>query len=114
MQAERAHKDAAEREEAADQAEVDTDSHAEAAEAADNRLQNDGPVDSLDAPGETITFWLGALNVQGWARKQKEVEATRAQFDLDALSRSETKGREPGWLEADGYRILKAVCKAWR
>ena len=60
-----------------------------------------------------MAFRLGALNVQGWARKQKEVEATATQFDLDALFCSETRGREPGWLEADGYRILRAESKAW-
>ena len=74
----------------------------------DDRLQNDGPADSLDALGETVAFRLGTLNVQGWARKQKEVEATVAQFDLDALFCSETRG-----LEADGYRILRAESKGW-
>ena len=113
IQAERADEDAAEQEEAANQAEGDSDSDTDADEAVDDRLQNDGPADSLDALGETVAFRLGTLNVQGWARKQKEVEATVAQFDLDALFCSETKGREPGWLEADGYRILRAESKVW-
>ena len=71
-------------------------------------MQNDGPADSLDASGETVAFRLGTSNVQGWARKRKEVEATVAQFDLDALFCSETRG-----LEADGYRILRAESKVW-
>ena len=110
IQEERAEEEAAAREEAADEGDEgdDGDSDAEAEEAADERLQDEGDGDPRDASGETVAFRLGALNVQGWARKQKEVEATATQFDLDALFCSEIRGREPGWLEADGYRILRS------
>ena len=115
IQEERAAEEAEAREEAGDEEDDGDggDSDAEAEEAADERLRDEGNRDPQDASGETVAFKLGALNVQGWARKQKEVEATATQFDLDALFCSETRGREPGWLEADGFRILRAESKAW-
>ena len=53
----------------------------------------------------TIPLTLATLNVQGMAKKSKELEATASRVSVDLFLLTETKVKDRGWVESSEYRV---------
>ena len=54
----------------------------------------------------TIPLTPATLNVQGMARKSKELEATTSRFGVDLFLLTETKVKDQGWVESSEFSLF--------